>query len=362
MRVTGFALIVFGALLFLVALVTDTSVATGAGTRVNNIGLLAQQSMFIMLGGFLLIAGVILIVAGRHRKDVNTGGSVGELQTGERVDRQMVRPLSLSTAWDETKAVIAHDGRLILAVALALIVLPQAIVGLLDPPMGATSEPSNMARLVALLAILVQIVGQLALIRLALGPPVSVGEAIAHGGRRFLPALGALILFGIGFALALTPLIILLVVTGAVEMPEPGAQPPGGFVALVFVMVLVILAIGPRIMLMMPVASAEETGPVALLRRSWSISGGHYWRLLAFLILILVVALVLLITAQLIGGVLAGVAAGKVEPMSLSALIVALLISIAQGAFTILSSVMLARIYVQLAGGGAESSVPNSGM
>lgn len=271
--------------------------------------------------------------------------------------------LSISRAWDETKAIVVRDGKLILAVTLALIVLPQLISGMLDPQPVAASEPSTMARLLVIFAILIGIVGQLALIRLALGPPVSVGEAIAHGARRFPAIFGALILFGLGFALVLIPLLILLISIGIIDAPQPGAQPTAGLVAMIFVIFAAILAVGPRFMLMMPVASAEQSGPIGLLRRSWAISSGHYWRLLAFLILIFLVAIMLLITAQLVGGILAQIA-GKVEPMSLSALIVALLVSIAQGVFTGMSSVMLARIYVQLTDGqesGAAAGVPNSG-
>ena len=48
--------------------------------------------------------------------------------------------------------------------------------------------------------------------------------------------------------------------------------------------------------------------------------------------------------------------------LGLSALIVALFTAVAQAAFTVLASVMLARIYVQLAGrGDTEVSVPSSG-
>ena len=41
--------------------------------------------------------------------------------------------LSISKAWDESKAILAHDGRLIASVALALVALPTAITGLIDP-------------------------------------------------------------------------------------------------------------------------------------------------------------------------------------------------------------------------------------
>jgi hypothetical protein len=37
--------------------------------------------------------------------------------------------LSISAAWDETKAILAHDGKLFASVALALIALPALVTG-----------------------------------------------------------------------------------------------------------------------------------------------------------------------------------------------------------------------------------------
>jgi len=76
----------------------------------------------------------------------------------------------------------------------------------------------------------------------------------------------------------------------------------------------------------------------------------------------LVAALALLITAGVLGALLARLISSEVEPFSLAALVVALVAGIAQGAFSVLASVMLARVYFQLATGGAEASVPSSGI
>ena len=67
MRTLGIIGCVVGGLLAVVALGMDTSVSTDTGTRVHNIGLLNQQSNFLVLGGILIVAGVILLVAGRKR-------------------------------------------------------------------------------------------------------------------------------------------------------------------------------------------------------------------------------------------------------------------------------------------------------
>ncbi|MFL6842219.1 MAG: hypothetical protein ACJ8D2_07225, partial [Sphingomicrobium sp.] len=91
--------------------------------------------------------------------------------------------LSVSKAWDETRGIFVRDGSLLTAVALALLVLPQIIVGLVTVPGAGAATPAG--RLVWLVAALVGVVGQIAIVRLALGH-TTVGDAIGHGARRFL--------------------------------------------------------------------------------------------------------------------------------------------------------------------------------
>jgi hypothetical protein len=271
--------------------------------------------------------------------------------------------LSLSRAWEETRERVRRDGNLYLSVALALLVLPQTVAGLVAPPAQLSGEqPAPGANALAFVALLIGLIGQLALVRLAAGPATSVGEAISHGARRLFPTLGALLLFALAVGLFAIPLIILFVGLGWLDASDlSAAQPQGAFGLLVMLLVLFALLMSVRVTLTVPVSSAEALGPVKILKRSWELTRGHYWRLLAFLLLILVAAIAILAVASLIGGILARLASDEVTAMSLGALLLALITAVAQAAFTILSTVMLARIYVQLAGGGAEASVPSSG-
>ena len=90
-----------------------------------------------------------------------------------------MRALSLSQAWDETKAIIMRDGRLFASVALALVALPAAIEGLVSPR-GMDASAPWWVDAVMIVASLIALAGQLALIRLALGP-------VDHGWRRDYP-------------------------------------------------------------------------------------------------------------------------------------------------------------------------------
>ena len=266
--------------------------------------------------------------------------------------------LSLSKAWEESRQIFKKDGGLLSAVALALLVLPQIVAGVVAPG----EEPSIAGRLVGMLAALIGVVGQLAIVRLALGPSTTVAQAIGHGIRRFPAMLGALILLMIGLGLFLIPLMAILVGAGIVEVPAPGTQPSASFatVALLLAVGAVLLAV--RFMLTVPVASGEPSGPLHILKRSWSLTKGRYWTLFGLELLLLVAALFLLLTGQMIGGIIGEIVGGDATPFSLSALLFSFIVALTQSVFTVLASVMLARVYAQLTGAGEpEVSVPSTG-
>lgn len=270
--------------------------------------------------------------------------------------------LSISKAWDESKAIAARDGRLIGAVALALVLLPQAILGVIVPPPALSGEEApSWFPLLSLIVAAIGVVGQIAIIRLAL-EPASVGEAIMHGLRRVAPTIGALLLFALPLALIMVLLLLVIGGPSAVEaLRSGGGSLPPGVAAAILLFVVIAVAISIRFQMVVPVASAESGNPITILKRSWEMTRGNYWRLLAFLIMILILAVALLLVAQMIGGILARVAVGDVKPLSIGALVVALFAAAAQAVFTALTSLMLARIYVQLSGRGSRASVPSSG-
>jgi hypothetical protein len=266
--------------------------------------------------------------------------------------------LSVSKAWDDTRGIFARDGSLLTAVALALLVLPQIIVGLVAVPGSGSITP--VARLVWIAAALIGVLGQIAIVRLALGH-TTVGDAIEHGARRFLPILGSLLILACALALVIIPLMVALLAAGMVAMPVEGQAPPPSFGALALALALVSLLLSVKFTMIVPVASEERAGPLQILKRSWYLTRGHYWRLLGFLLIVLVTAIVLAIVTQSVGGIVAKLVGGKLAPFTLGSLVLALIQAVVSAALTTLFAVMAARIYRQLAGGQAQASVPSSG-
>lgn len=269
--------------------------------------------------------------------------------------------LSLSRAWDETKAIVAHDGRLLTSVALALIALPMAVSTVVSPN-GLDESTAIAADLLLIIASLVALAGQLALIRLAIGPSITVGAAIAHGMRRMPIYFFAVLLIVAVLVLAAIPFAAVLVAMG-VDIEQAPKEASGPVLAVVLLYLAFLIYVAVRMIMAAPAASAEAIGPIRVITRSWSLTSGHFGRLLGFLLLFFIGAIILLMALQWVVAVVVTVSLGSVEPMSASALVVALVQALANAAISTLFAVMIARLYLQLAGRSeTQPSVPKSGI
>jgi hypothetical protein len=257
-----------------------------------------------------------------------------------------MRKVSISQAWDETRAIIARDGRLLMSVALALVVLPQTFLSVAG--VSGQSQTSVLIGVLLFAAFLLGFAAQIALNRLAMHPTITVGGAITRGFVRVLPMFGSLVLIGLGVIVALVLFYFALAMAGVVAMPTEGQAAP---VALIALLLLVVVLLSPVFQLLVPVAAAEPGGPIRLLSRSWALGRANYLRLLGFVFMIFVAAALLVLAARVVIGSAVVLTLGAPNPWTLSALIMGLFIALIQAALTIVASVMLARIYLQAAGG-----------
>jgi hypothetical protein len=268
-----------------------------------------------------------------------------------------MRQLSISEAWEQTKAIVAREGKLLAAVALALIVLPQVVLAVVGPPVDV--QATVISRILYIAAILLGFVAQIALNRLAIGPSVTVADAIRQGLVRLISLFAALILVMIGLLVIAVLLAMVLGAAKLIALPAAGQAPPASFVAFLLLLTVLIFAI---FQLVFPLAAVETGNPVRLLTRSWELGRGHYLRLLGFIVIVFVgVGIIAAINEFAIGSVIL-LALGRPSPGTLSALLLGLVGGTIQAAFTVVAAVMLARIYVQLAGRGqVQAGVPSSG-
>ncbi len=266
--------------------------------------------------------------------------------------------LSISAAWDETKEILARDGKLLATVALALIVFPEIVFAVIGSPVGP--QASGLSLIAYFLVILLGCAAQIALNRLAIGPAVTVGSAISLGFRRLASVALVGILMVIAVMIVAGVLLLILGSARLITMPTWGQNPPASLLALLIVLVVLVFAI---FQLVFPIAAVETGNPFHLISRSWALSRHNYLRLLAFVAIIFTALAFIVLATQLGLGSVIVIALGKPDPGSLSALVIGVIVGTVQAAFTIVTAVMIARISLQLAGRrDAQAGVPNSGI
>lgn len=283
---------------------------------------------------------------------------------------ETMKHLSISTAWDQSRAIIARDGSLMMLVTLALVMLPMALLGLVDPLALESMppedyEPGALSSLLSFVVGILGIVAQIAIVALALKGALSIGEALARAFRHTLPVIGAILLLALGLLVVIAPFVMATIgfekLGQIVDLSATGGRIdpqmiPGSAIILVFAVIALVLFVGIRLSLMVPARVAERVGPIGMIRSSWALTRGHFWRLLGFFLLfgigIILVGLVYGILVGLIGRLIFG----EAEPFTVAALYAGLTAGLLQAAMTVISSTVVARLYAQLA---AAPTVPH---
>lgn len=255
--------------------------------------------------------------------------------------------LSISTAWNEAASFAAREARLLFPISFVLLVLPgvllQAATGSLQT--SGMLQPSPWMLLAFVPISLISIVGSLALCRLTLRPGTSVGEALQAGLKRLLPVFGATLLLGFALFFALVPLVLILGI-------DPANPQPGPIILLAVVMLFAGAYIGGRLLMMTPSASVEPTGPVAMIRRSWTLTAPVGLVLFGLMLLLMLVYLLIILAVSIVGGIVIVLAAGPPLPGTTSALLVLILNGLVQAVIWVYFFSFTSRIYAQLAGPG----------
>ena len=276
--------------------------------------------------------------------------------------------LSISRAWDESRSILARDGRLFASVALALVALPLAILATCVPggmiaALGLAIA-GNIGSGVGLIAVLlIMLLGQLSITRLTLGPSISVGGAIGAALRRAPSYIGAAFIVGVVITVAIFILALALVLIARPASQEALETSPVAMIAMAGV-VVVYLVIFTRVISVAPaIATSEpEQGPLGIVRRAWKLTAGHFWRIAGCVILFFIASSIASAAIAMAFGTAVQLGLGPVEPFSTSAALVGLVEGLLTAVVVSLLMIMLARIYAQLAGRDASVSVPTTGI
>lgn len=245
--------------------------------------------------------------------------------------------VSVGRAWTEASAFVKREAGLLFPVALLFVSIPFALITQLIPAdirqaltMPRTDmampEVSGGAILGVMLAMVIALMGGLALYALALRPGISVGEALQRAVRRFP------VLLGVGLCVAVAFLVPLTFVALASPVLARTMAIFGGFFLSV------------RLLTLNAVIVDRNLGIIASLKTAWASTAGNFMRLLGFVFVLGGVTVFAEVVAQMLFG-LAGFLIGGREAGTAGADIGT---SFVLGVAQIYSSAMVARMYRQL--------------
>jgi hypothetical protein len=283
--------------------------------------------------------------------------SLAPHNSAEQPTGNAMSSLSISRAWDEAKAALQANRRLIVPVALGMILLPAVIASMVEPQVPAGEQPPpGLWMLLVLAMIFIMFIGQLAMVLMVNGWRGSVGEAIGQAARRAPTLILAALMIGI--VVILTFSVILAIGMGrSIENGDfDWSSVSGGGWLLLCLAFAALLYFSVRLLLLVAVVAMENLGPIASIRRVFALTSGHFLRLLGFLLILMVGFFVVALTVGAVIGALVTLVAGRPEPWSISLLLVALTGGLVQAGFVMVYTAMLARIYAQLSSG--QASVP----
>ena len=256
--------------------------------------------------------------------------------------------LSISSAWTETAAFVRRQFGVLFLIAFGLIALPTVFFQALAPQAAPGEVPELGAWALLLLPLMaLTALGSLTITVLALreGDPA---DAFRTALRRFLVLLGAALLLALGVLVCVFPLVV---VAAFVARTETSLT-----ILTAFLFIAVSLFLWVRLMLINPVTASEEGGPITVIRRSWRLTAGHFGGLVGLVLMFALAVLVLSIAVTSVAGSLIVLVAGQPEPGNLSSVLILLLTGILNAVLSIYFTVLVARIYNQLAAGSANGT------
>jgi hypothetical protein len=280
----------------------------------------------------------------------------------------------MNRTWSQAVALVRANFQLLAVVAGVFLLLPALAFYLFNPDLlevfvgGRTVEQidATIAAMVprllgfGLVVFICQIIGQAALVALVGQHRPTVGEAIGLGARALPSLVGALIVFFI--AMYAIGLVVSLIVALAALLFGAAVIAGGALAGLISIALLLVqLYLMVRCMMALPVIVLEhQRNPWKALVRSWRLTAGHAWRILAFVILLGVAYFVIVLLVMFVLGAIGLIAGADSSGQGIgtgSVLGFAAIASVMGAAVAMLASGVLVSMHRQLAGGGEPDDV-----
>lgn len=275
----------------------------------------------------------------------------------------------MNRTWEQAIGLVRKNFQLLALLAGVFMLLPSVLFYVAFPDilamMSVTADPEAMeAQMLAvmpqlmtfgLIALLVQMVGYMAMIALMGGDRPTVGESIARGVKGLPALIAAAIIFAIGYVVGTLVLgMVVALIAGLLGAASEGAAAGLGAI-LSFVLLAAMLYVMVRFCLTLPTIVLDRVGPLKALGRSWRLTKPRAWAIFGFFALLFVAYMVLSMLLFIVFGAFGFVAGGAVGGGT--ALVLGLLTGVIGALAAMLMSGILVSMHEQLSGGDVPQDV-----
>ncbi len=257
--------------------------------------------------------------------------------------------ISMSSIWDETVVLLRREAPLMVPLAFATIGIGSAVSSLAQ---GAIQQAggngvSGLVFLALLIATLLTLVGNLAVMALALRPGMSVGEALRLAAQRLPKMVVILILIGLVVMLMIIPLAVILVASG-VDMQAKVPDVPPLAILYALVVIAALLYLFARTFTLNGLVIDKNPPIIETIKQTFAATRGLVGKIIGVTILFIVVAAILDWATILISGAAFALVGKMIGSPFAAQMMTALVGGMVSAGLSLVSTLFAARLYTNL--------------
>jgi hypothetical protein len=254
----------------------------------------------------------------------------------------------MSAIWDESAALIRRESHLLVPVALATVGIGSVISGLTQPETPAEGLGA-MGALGFILGNILGLIGNLAMMALALMPGMSVGESLRLAIARMPKMLGIVAVFLIALIVMMIPIVMILKMSGAQISADMSPEDlPGIAILLVLVVGAALLYVSARLLTLSAIIVDRNPPAIDAIKSSFASTRGIVAKIVGVLLLFFVVTLVVSGAVASLSGILFGMLGKAVGVPLLGKGLTVLATGMVSALLSIVSTVFGAMLYRKL--------------
>ncbi len=256
--------------------------------------------------------------------------------------------ISMSAIWDESAALIRRESHLLVPVALATVGIGSVISGLTQPETPAAGLGA-IGAFGFVIGNILSLIGNLAMMALALMPGMSVGESLRLAVARMPKMFGIVALFLIALIVMMIPIVIILKFSGApISANMTAEELPAMAILLVLIVGAVLLYASARLVTLSAAMVDRNPPVIEAIKSSFVATRGIAAKIVGVVLLFFVVTLVVSGAAASISGILFGMLGKAVGAPLLGKGLTVLVTGMVSALLSIVSTVFAAMLYRKL--------------